>query len=62
MDDNIQKIATNKRIQWALCPHCKKDHLKYMDADEPWNMEYLQCPNCDSTYNIFDTKLLDAVE
>lgn len=34
------------------CPYCGKAELVVISADEPWNDEHLQCPECDSTYNI----------
>ena len=36
----------------AKCPHCKKGFLVIVDGSYPFNFKYLQCPNCDSTYNL----------
>jgi transposase-like protein len=33
------------------CPHCKKAELCQIMGDEPWTIDHLQCPECDSTYN-----------
>jgi len=34
------------------CPHCKKGVLELVMSNEPYNTNYLQCDNCDSTYNL----------
>lgn len=36
------------------CPYCKNGKLKLMNADEPYNTEYLQCEKCDSTYTLHE--------
>jgi transcription elongation factor Elf1 len=35
-----------------ICPHCKNKKLQYCYKNEPYTLEHLQCPECDSTYNI----------
>ena len=35
-----------------VCPHCKDATLDLVKEDFPYNIDHLQCPNCDSTYNL----------
>jgi hypothetical protein len=42
-----------KKILTVKCPHCKEAELVIVGADEPWHNEHYQCPECDSTYPIF---------
>lgn len=35
-----------------ICPHCKRDSLELVEENEPYTIEHLQCPVCDSTYPI----------
>lgn len=37
-----------------LCPHCKNQNLVTVPANEPWSDQHYQCPDCDSTYNLWD--------
>jgi hypothetical protein len=40
------------------CTHCtEKPELVVVPADEPWHDEHYQCPNCDSTYPIWEEEL-----
>ena len=44
-----------KRVtEGDLCPHCKKGKLELVKANEPYNIEHLQCDKCDSTYFLED--------
>ena len=35
-----------------VCPHCEEDKLVLIKGNEPYNIDHLQCPSCDSTYNL----------
>ena len=37
-----------------LCPHCKKGILELIDVEENeiYNIDYLMCDECDSTYTV----------
>jgi transposase-like protein len=35
-----------------LCPHCGLEKVKEVKGDEPYTIDHLICPSCDSTYNI----------
>lgn len=35
-----------------LCGHCKKAKLEAMKGDGVFNTDFVQCPNCDSTYHV----------
>lgn len=39
-----------------VCPHCRVGLLEKVKEDQPWYEAHLQCPKCDSTYNIEDKK------
>ncbi len=34
------------------CSFCKLGTLKIIPADEPYSLEHLECPECDSTFNL----------
>jgi Zn finger protein HypA/HybF involved in hydrogenase expression len=35
-----------------LCEHCNSDVLVLINGVEPYSVDHLQCPTCDSTYNL----------
>lgn len=35
------------------CPHCNSDELTLINGNEPYDVDHLQCPTCDSTYTLF---------
>jgi len=35
-----------------VCPHCMDDYLILINGVEPYSIDHLQCPTCDSTYNL----------
>lgn len=37
---------------YDICPHCKKGILELIEIDEDdvYNIDYLMCDECDSTY------------
>lgn len=35
-----------------ICPNCKSGVLELVNSNFPYNIDYLQCINCDSTYNL----------
>jgi len=35
-----------------VCPHCVEDNLQLAFGVEPYTINHLQCPTCDSTYNL----------
>ena len=34
------------------CNHCNEGVLNYVNGYEPYTIDHLQCPVCDSTYNL----------
>ena len=42
----------NKPKENDICPHCGGDKLVLIPELEPWYTDHLQCPKCDSTYNL----------
>jgi len=34
------------------CPHCQTGTLELVKGNGPYNVDHLQCDNCDSTYNL----------
>jgi hypothetical protein len=34
------------------CPFCKKAKVVLVEEYFPWTTDHLQCPKCDSTYNL----------
>ena len=46
---SYRKIGERVKIG-DVCPHCKEGKLELVYEVEPWNPEFLICPECDSTY------------
>ena len=34
------------------CPYCFNNNLDLVEGREPYTIDHLQCPTCDSTYNL----------
>jgi len=37
-----------------ICPHCQLGILELVIPSRPFDMEHLQCNNCNSTYTLDD--------
>jgi hypothetical protein len=54
----IKELERNNTVTIAVC-FCG-EFLEICPANEPWNPEYMICPNCDSTYAIESCEGYDA--
>jgi len=41
-------------MKYKKCKNCKLTNVVFIGADEPWHSDYWICPECDSTYNLWE--------
>jgi hypothetical protein len=41
------------------CLKCTSGNLEKVTGTEPYNQDYLQCDNCDSTFNIDELEIME---
>lgn len=47
----IKERLKDGRIQ-RKCTHCEDGILEFVNGCQPYTIDHLQCPTCDSTYNL----------